>query len=181
MRTRERFGAVVLGSGIGVLALAAPAVAVLNPPNTIGCAGSATITSGDATHSVDVKNPTVTVPRSGTISYTGSTSVAVHHFTGSITLDLGLATPSYSFDGNNNDSLKTKQGTAELPGALAYIPPGTYHATANLAGDEGSCSASVDVVIEGNLLSSPAGIFSLVGTVAMVGVLAKLGLAAKGA
>lgn len=182
----HRTTAAALGAAATVMVLSTPALATqhaarpatIDPPNSIGCSGSATITDGATTSTVDAKDAQVTVPRSGTVAYTGGTTKAVHHVSGTVTVDLGVASPSYSWSGANDSSQTTKQGTRDLPSALKLIPPGTYTVTVTHSGDEGSCSASVRVKVEGGLLSTPAGVVSVVGTLLSLGVLGALGKAA---
>jgi hypothetical protein len=168
-RLSRLIAAAAVGAG-AVLAFAAPASAAFTT-NTIGCAGSATIsgTGSDSGKSVTINatDSKVTMLRQGVVNWHGSVTTPTHNNSGKVVIDLGyVKVTAGSWGPSKNASNKTsRSGVAHIPSALKYVPPGTYHMTGYHKGDEGECAGAIDVVFTGSIISTPVGIVAIVGTI----------------
>lgn len=176
-----RFGRVVVGGAAlgltSLVVLAGPAAAEFEE-NTIGCAGSAVITSNDgATTEVSADDAKVTVPRSGVAAWEGSVDTVTHNHFGVVNLELGPATVELGGWGptTNDKDESTKSGVRRLPSALGGVPPGRYVVSGYHQGDEGRCAGSIQVDVEGNPLTHPVSAGAAAGTVLTGGLLALAG------
>jgi hypothetical protein len=169
----SRLGRLIAAAAVGagaVLAFAAPASASFTT-NTIGCAGSATIsgTGSDSGKSVTINatDAKVTMLRQGVVNWHGSVTTPTHNNSGKVVIDLGyVKVTAGSWGPSTNASSKTsRSGVAHIPSALRYVPPGTYHMTGYHKGDEGECVGAMDVVFTGSILSTPVGIAAIIGTI----------------
>lgn len=174
--------AAVLALGV-VVALAAPAGAKMEEPNTIGCYGEAKITADDGdAYDITSEDERVVVPRSGKAAWRGSISTVTHNHFGVVNLELGPATIELGGWGpsKNDKDESSKNGVRELPSALGGVPPGLYSVSGFHQGDEGRCSGYVDIEVEGNPLTHPAGAAAAAGTLIGGGMLAFAGRAKGG-
>lgn len=168
-RVSRLVAAAAVGAG-AVLAFAAPASASFTT-NTIGCAGSATIsgTGSDSGKSVTINatDSKVTMLRQGVVNWHGSVTTPTHNNSGKVVIDLGyIKVTAGSWGPSKNASSRTsRSGIAHIPAALKYVPPGTYHMTGYHKGDEGECAGAIDVVFTGSIISTPVGIVAIVGTI----------------
>ena len=168
-RLRRFVAAAAVGAG-AILAFA-PAASASFTTNTIGCAGSATIsgTGSDSGKSVTINanDSKVTMLRQGVVNWHGSVTTPTHNNYGKVVIDLGyVKVTAGSWGPSKNASSKTsRSGVAHIPSALKYVPPGTYHMTGFHKGDEGECDGAIDVVFKGSILSTPVGIVAIVGTI----------------
>jgi hypothetical protein len=162
-------GAVVVGGG-SLLAMAGPAAATFTT-NTTDCAGSATIvgTGSDAGKSVSVNanDAKVTMLREGKVNWEGSVPTATHNNQGDVVIHLGLVSVTAKTWGpsKNASNKVSRSGVARIPSALKLVPPGEYHMTGYNSSDEGTCAGSMELIFTGSILSSPAGIIAVIGTV----------------
>jgi hypothetical protein len=168
-RLSRLIAAAAVGAG-AVLAFAAPASASFTT-NTIGCAGSATI-SGSGSDSgksvtINATDSKVTMLRQGVVNWHGSVTTPTHNNSGKVVIDLGyVKVTAGSWGPSKNASSKTsRSGVAHIPSALKYVPPGTYHMTGYHKGDEGECAGAIDVVFTGSIISTPVGIVAIIGTI----------------
>ncbi|MGI8794529.1 MAG: hypothetical protein ACR2H3_15380 [Acidimicrobiales bacterium] len=171
-----------IGAAFAVAAVvvfgAGPASATIDPPNSIGCAGSATITADDGTVTqVDAADAEVTVPRSGNAAWNGSIATVTHNHSGEVSLAVGpanFALGSWGVSPNDDDE-NARKGVKEIPSTLGGVPPGRYVVSGFHQGDEGRCSGSIIVEVGGNPLTTPAGAGAAVGTLVTGGLLAMAG------
>ena len=162
---------IAIGSGTILISILGSAAGAQFSTNTIGCAGSATISGKTGSTAVAVSpssksSVVVTIPREGTVSWKGGTAVPVHAHNGKVQVNLGpfpLTVGKWS--GNNDKDLREKSGITQLPDAFKFVLPGTYQVTGSHKGKEGSCVGKASLVIEGDALSSPTGIAVAAGTV----------------
>lgn len=132
-----------------LLIVGSPAGAVFSE-NTIGCQGSALITDENGmNYNIDAEDVRVTVPRNGSAQWQGSTGTPVHNHSGEIFLDLGLFDVPIDDWGSANVNELSANGTASLPDALGYAPPGIYAVAGFHEGDEGRCSGRIEIELEG--------------------------------
>lgn len=161
-----------------IVLLAGPASAVIDPPNAIGCAGSARITADDGTvHDVDAADSRVEVPRSGSAAWQGSIGTVTHNHFGVVNLEIGPTTielGSWGVSENAADA-SSKSGVRDLPSTLGGVPPGRYAVSGYHQGDEGRCEGSIEVEVQGNPLTHPAGAGAALGTLIGGGMLAFAG------
>lgn len=160
---------------------AAPAGATFDE-NTIGCAGSATITDDDgATYDIDADDDRVVVPRVGSAAWQGSIATVTHNHSGEVRLELGPASVTVGEWGpaENAGDKSSASGTQELPEALANVPTGRYDVSGFHQGDEGRCSGSVTVEFEGSPFDTPIGVVTA-GLTLLTGLLTVLALVAAG-
>lgn len=153
---------------------AAPAGASFDD-NTIGCDGAAALTADDGKQTtVRASDDEVAVPRSGTAAWQGSIATVTHNHRGAV--DLALGPFSIQLDqwgpSRNVKDEASATGTKEIPSAVGSIPPGRYVVSGFHEGDEGRCSGSVIVVIEGSPLTNPAGAVAALGTLVTAALLA---------
>jgi hypothetical protein len=165
-----------------LLLTADPAGAILTNDKVV-CTGSAIITDDDGKqYPVDAADSKATVPKNGTAAWQGSVSPPTHNHTGEVVLELPLTDIELGAWGPspNTGNEPSRTGTKNIPSAVEQLPPGEYVVSGFHRGDEGGCTGTVTVVIEGGILSTPAGIVSVVGTV-LTGGLLGLASMAKGA
>ena len=100
-------------------------------------------------------------------SETARTRVLRHSFQGNVVIHLGLiSVTAKSWGPSKNASNKvSRAGVARIPSALKLVPPGTYHMTGYNSSDEGTCAGSMELRFTGSILSSPAGIIAVIGTI----------------
>ncbi len=173
---RKHAAAVIGGllAGAAVVWLAAPAGATFTS-NTVGCAGSATITAKNGkSYQINANDAEVKVPKDGSAAWDGSTTTVTHDHSGSVQLaiafwdfTIGRWGPS-----RNAGNESARKGTKEIPSFVAQAPPGKYVVSGRHQGAEGGCSGRVTVEIEGSIISNPAGVVSLAGTLASAAGLA---------
>jgi hypothetical protein len=163
-----------------VLLTPRPAGAVVG--GSLNCQGHATITSNSGqTYEVDAKDSKATIPKDGSIEYTGSTSPISHNHSGHIDLDLGPAKPTiFTWSGKNATNKPSSTGTKKIPSLMNNLPPGEYLLSGSHSGQEGSCSGHITLVIKGNPLSNPVGIVGVAGTVVFGAGLALAGVTKAG-
>ena len=153
--------------------IAAPAAAEFSE-NTIGCAGSAVITSDDGeTYEVDAEDETVEVPRDGEAAWEGSISTVTHNHSGEVVLEVGPfgEVPLGDWGPSENaDDESSASGVKELPAILEQVPAGSYDVSGFHEGDEGRCAGSVTVEIDGSPFDTPLGIANAVLTI-LTGIL----------
>jgi len=169
--------AVVVVGFVLLVSAAAPAAAVIDPPNAIGCAGSAVITDGTKNYSVDATDTTVRVPREGTAAYNGSISTVTHDHSGSVDLKVATVMIQVGSWGPSKNASNAAQsaGTKVLPAALKNVPPGRYDVYGSHSGSEGRCSGHVTVDVVGSPLSSPFGMgVAVLSAVSALGLLLAL-------
>lgn len=163
---------------VGVVLFASPAGAVIEPPNTIGCSGSARITDDDGkVFNADAADTKVVVPRSGSAAWEGSLGTVTHNHFGAVNLELGPTTielGSWGVSKNDKDE-KDRSGVRDLPSTLGGVPPGRYVVSGYHQGDEGRCEGFVEIEVQGNPLGHPAGAAAAVGTLIGGGMLAFAG------
>jgi hypothetical protein len=169
-RWAVRLVAVAVMGGGSLLVMAGPAAATFTT-NTTNCAGSATIvgTGSDAGKSVSVNanDAKATMLREGDVNWEGSVPTATHNNQGNVVIHLGLiSVTAKTWGPSKNASNKvSKAGVAKIPSALKLVPPGTYHLTGYNSSDEGTCAGSMELRFTGSILSTPAGIVAVVGTI----------------
>ena len=173
---RRRVFAVTFIGLTALLLQARPAHATFTE-NEIGCRASAIIRDEDGkTTRVNAQDAKATLPREGTVRWTGSTAEPVHNHSGEIGLDLGLDTvPIESWGSANNKDETAKSDREEIPAVLKYLPPGKYLIAGSHSGDEGSCAGEIEVTLEGGTIDT----VWKVGGVALT-VLMGLGLISAG-
>jgi hypothetical protein len=166
---RRYIAAVFLTSGLFLAFGSGTASATIDEPNEIGCEGSATVVTDDGRRiEVDADQSEVTLPRKGLESaiYHGSTTEATHHHSGSVWVEIGPLKLKLGSWGSPNDGGETsKDGTKKIPSGLDLGLPGIYTIKGEHHSDEGDCSGSLRLTLEGSPFSSPTGLGVLGGTV----------------
>lgn len=173
-------------AGIAIALCAATPASAEFTENTIGCAGSAVVTSDDGeTYEVDATDSTVEVPRSGSAEWEGSIQTVTHDHSGEIRLDVGFLSVTVGDWGpseNANDE-SSATGVEKLPTILEQVPAGTYDVSGFHEGDEGRCAGKVTVEVDGSPFDTIAGVANAILTLvtAALLVLAMFAVAGKDA
>jgi hypothetical protein len=115
---------------------------------------------------VNANDAKVTMLREGDVHWEGSVPSATHDNQGTIVIHLGLVSVTAKTWGpsKNASNKVSKAGVSRIPSALKLVPPGTYHMTGYNSSDEGTCAGSMDLRFTGSLVSTPAGIVAVIGT-----------------
>ncbi len=153
---------------------AGPAGAVLTS-DTVGCSGSATITSTDGTaYQVDVGDEEAKVPREGSAAWQGGLSTVTHDHRGEVNLELPLGDVELGSWGPsaNTEGKASASGAKELPSVLRDLPAGRYKVRGYHEGNEGGCTGHVTVEIDDFAFTNVAGVAGIGGTVLFAGLLA---------
>jgi hypothetical protein len=111
--------------------------------------------------------------REGDVNWEGSVPTATHDNQGNVVIHLGLiSVTAKTWGPSKNASNKvSRAGVAKIPSALKLVPPGEYKMTGYNSSDEGTCAGSMELRFTGSIVSTPAGIIAVIGTViAAVGV-----------
>lgn len=169
----RRILAVTATAGVFAIAGAAPAMAVLDPPNTLGCHATGVVkSSGGKQTNVNANDAKIHLPRDGSVSFEGGTLRPLLNSHGEVAIKLGfIKVKAGSWDSPNLRLTVLVAGVKDLPKALKYVPPGEYQVTGFATGSTGTCSGHVTIVLSGSPLSSPIGIAALGGTLlCLVGV-----------
>ena len=179
-------GGGVLGLAlVGAVALAGPAGATIDSSTGgMTCQGQASITpKGGAPYTIVATQASAHVPReAGPVQYSGSTSPISHNHHGQVKVELGpVGVTIYRWASPNDGNKAADSGTAKYPSAMKNAPPGIYRVTGFHQAKEGGCSGHMDITIDGNSLTSPAGAGAAAGTVVTGGLMLAAGLARKGA
>lgn len=158
--------------------VAGPAMAVIDPPNTLGCHGTAVITAKDGKKvAVTTDSKEIKLPREGTVTFEAGTLKPLLNNHGDVSIQLGfLKVKAGEWNTPNINLAIFVAGSKQLPKALKYAPPGKYEVTGEAIGSTGSCKGHFTIVLSGSPLSNPVGVAALVGTlISLVG----LGLATR--
>ena len=169
----RRILAVTAATGVFAIAGAAPAFAVLDPPNTLGCHATAVIRSKSGNQvRVNATDTKIHLPREGTVAFEGGTLRPLANSHGEVAIKLGfIKVKAGSWDSPNLRLTIVVAGVKELPKALKYVPPGEYEVTGFATGSTGTCSGHITIVLSGSALSNPIGIAALGGTLlCLVGI-----------
>jgi hypothetical protein len=162
-------GAFTLAVAASVVSWTSPAGATINPPNKIGCAGSAVITkTNGVVVTINANQKTVHVPRTASkpVTYSGSVTTITHNHHGFVAVVLGpFKIHFYNWAGKNANNKSSDSGARKYPTALKDVPPGEYHVVGGHFAPEGSCTGSMTIIVDGSPLSNIAGIVALAGTI----------------
>jgi hypothetical protein len=154
---------------------------------TGGCDGSVTIDGIEYGPNNDTPdNPIVIPDRSDvTAEWEGSVPFQNTNFRGEARLVIGPGKIQIaSWEGENADDLREGSGTYELDDLKAALPvdvgvTGIYEVDGVHEADGGTCKGNVFIKLEGNPLSTPLGIVSVLGlaisTIGLVGAAVKKG------
>jgi hypothetical protein len=166
MRNAAWVATLFIGGAISLQA-ASPAAADV----TGSCNGTASFLEGtddDGPFTIDaatVGDETIVVPRSDTVSWTGSVAGPPGEYSGSVSIDFPPLFPDITIDSWSGDSETTSnEGIEEydLPGVL---PAGvTFTVNGEHVDDNGTCTGFVNVELEGGPFDSPVAPVSLVLT-----------------
>ena len=169
---------------VGAVALAGPAGATIDSTTKgMQCQGSATITpTGGHPYTIVATQAKAHVPRQARpVQYQGSTTPISHHHHGEVKVEAGpMGISVYSWASPNDGNKPSDAGTNAYPKGLKNAPPGIYRVTGFHTADEGGCSGHMDITIDGNPLTSPAGAGAAAATVVSGGLMLAAGLARKG-
>lgn len=163
----------ILALVIALLWLPLPAGADIQGP----CDGSVTIDGVAYGPQNDTPaNPIVVPNTEGLVAaWEGSTGPVITDHTGHLDLVIGPGSVRLAdWAGENADREVSASGTYSVDEAFALLPidvVGLYELTGSHAGNGGSCTGSVMVLIEGNPLGTPIGLVALIGLLlALVGI-----------
>ncbi|HEX9773984.1 MAG TPA: hypothetical protein VGB83_00170 [Actinomycetota bacterium] len=156
--------AMVAGAAAVVLVTSAPAYATMEPPNAIGCHGSATITGEDGTFEIDSDDDLAVIPSSGSAAWEGSITTVTHDHAGEVWADLGLEfgpidlNPSIGSWGESENAKdeSMSSGVKEIPSFVKNLPPLLITIRGFHEGDEGRCDGFVAVDFDGKLFGPVA-------------------------
>lgn len=154
----RRIAGVSLVAGT-LLLLAAPSAEAVMTENSIGCRGSAVITSNGATTTANQDSVEVTLPREGTIAWQGSVGKLARSYSGKIELDLGLfriSPGSWGWSGGPQGTLSSS-GVEKIPARFKDLPAGKYKVRGHHTADGATCSGFVTIKIEGGAIQTTAG------------------------
>lgn len=150
-----------------IILLAAPAAFAALEENTLGCAGTAVITSdgGEAT-TIDAADLSATLPRAGDAAWTASTAQLSKNHEGSVALEFGLFSYEIATWTSANDNNVTATNGVHTYDVPDWIPPFSVRLVGEhvAAGDPsvgapaGTCSGYIDVSLAGDVFDSPVGI-----------------------
>jgi len=177
MRWRVAAGGAVAAAAL--VASSSPAGAVFTT-NTVGCSGSAVITSPDGeTYEGDARDVSVEVPREGVAAWEGSINPVTHNHFGEVNLAVGPLDVQLGKWGpsENADDEASSSGTKEIPTIMQYALPGEYVVSGFHQGDEGGCSGFVVVAVDVSPFSTPTGVGALVFTVLSGALMVGAGIA----
>ena len=167
--------AAALIAAVGLALGAGPAAAVMDTPNPLGCAASASVQSGRArSQFVDGGDGEVRLPRQGDVYWTGSVAKAAHKESGEVRLVVGFWSVSLGSWGTsaNPSNQVMRQGATTLPAFVRYIPPGRYRVEGEHEAAEGRCSGAVTVVLAGSTTTTVAALGGvLVAALLTIGLL----------
>lgn len=160
--------------------LAGAALAVVMGGSTVadldddgtGCEGTASFETGteaDGPFTIvasDVGDETIVVPRSDTVTWTGSVDRAPGDYDGWIAIDLPAPLGTVTIDTWSGDSEQTSNSGVEEYDLPWLVPSGVeVTVRGEHADDNGTCAATVTVEIEGGPFDTPIAPISIGGTV----------------
>lgn len=164
---------VLLGIGVfvSVLLLPSPVHAAIDGP----CDGSAVIDGETYTGDNDTAdNPIVIPDKEGvTAQWEGRTEIPIKNHSGHLGVVIGPGTIEIAdWSGENAEEATDASGNQSIDRLREMLPVsvvGLYEVTGAHAGEGGTCTGSVMVLIEGNPITTPVGASAAVGTLLALG------------
>ena len=155
----------VMGAGGALLVLGSASLAGAEITGTNGCQATGTWREEGITVDAATAEGVVTIPRSDTVDWQGSVAAAPGAYRGSVWVELPPPFGRFEIDTWSGNSETTSNSGSEEYDLPALVPSGVEFVVAGEHTDQnGSCSGSVTVQIDGGPFSSPLTAVSLAGT-----------------
>lgn len=156
---------IIAGAGGGILLLGAAASvgAEINGDN--GCQASGTWREAGISVDAATVDGVVTIPRSDTVDWQESVAAPPGPYTGSVWVELPPPFGQFELDSWSGDSQNTSNAGSRQYDLPALVPAGVEFVVGGEYADQnGTCTGSVSVQIDGGPFSSPLTAVSLAGT-----------------
>jgi hypothetical protein len=156
----------VAGGGGALLLLGSASLADAEISGTNGCQASGTWQEAGITVDAATATGVITVPRSDTVDWQASVAAPPGAYSGSVWIELPPPFGQAEIDSWSGDSQTTANSGSEEYDLPSLVPAGVEIVVAGEHTDQnGTCSGSVTVEIDGGPFSSPLTAISLAGTV----------------
>ena len=160
----------VTGAGGALLVLGSASLAGAEITGTNGCQASGTWREAGITIDAATAVGVITIPRSDTVDWQASVTAPPGAYSGSVWVELPPPLGGLEIDSWSGDSQSTANSGSEEYDLPSVVPAGVEIVVAGEHTDQnGTCSGSVAVQIDGGPFSSPVAAISLAGT-AITGV-----------
>lgn len=155
------------GAVIALMLVGSPSIADAGIEGSNGCQATGTWRDGAFTVDAATADGVITIPRSDTVNWTGSVAAPPGAYSGSVWVELPPPFGQVEVDSWSGDSQTTSNTGAHEYDLPWLVPAGVEFTVGGEHADQnGACSGSVVVEIDGGLLDSPITAVSLVGTAA---------------
>lgn len=153
------------GAGGVLLVLGSATLAGAEISGTNGCQASGTWVDGGFTVDAATATGVITVPRSDTVEWQASVSAPPGPYSGSVWVELPPPFGEAEIDSWSGDSQTTSNSGVHEYDLPSLVPAGVDIVVSGEHTDQnGTCSGSVTVQIDGGPFSSPLAAVSLAGT-----------------
>jgi hypothetical protein len=157
----------VAGAGGALLVLGSASLAGAEISGTNGCEATGTWREGGFTVDAATATGVITIPRSDTVDWEASVAAPPGPYSGSIWVELPPPFGQTEIDSWSGDSQTTSNSGTEEYDLPALVPAGVEIIVGGEHTDQnGTCTGSVTVEIDGGPFSSPVTAISLAGTAA---------------
>ena len=154
-------GAVALGFVIG----GSPSYANADVPGGSGCQGSAVWLEDGLAIAAETDGGPYTIPRSDTVAWEGSVASAPGVYVGSISVDLPPPFGEVEIDNWSGDSETTSNAGSHEYDFPSLVPAGVeFEVSGEHIDENGGCSGSITLELDGGPFDSPIAPISLGGT-----------------
>lgn len=156
---------IIAGVGGVLLLLGGASLAGAEISGTNGCQATGTWRDGGFTVDAATADGVITVPRADTVDWTGSVAAPPGPYSGSVWVELPPPFGQVEIDSWSGDSETTSNSGSHDYDLPPLVPAGVDIVVGGEHTDQnGSCTGSVTVQIDGGPFSSPVTAVSLVGT-----------------
>jgi hypothetical protein len=158
---------IVVGVGGGLFVLGSATLVDAEISGGNGCQATGTWQAAGITVDAATVDGVVTIPRSDTVDWQGSVAAPPGAYSGSVWVELPPPLGEVEIDAWSGDSQTTSNSGSHEYDLPSVVPGGVEIVVAGEHGDDnGTCTGSVAVQIEGGPFGSPLTAVSLLGTAA---------------